>query len=227
MHSSFTPLGGLVQMFNMVTGEVIFGGTGTGLISMIMMVVLTVFIAGLMVGRTPEYLGKKIEAKEMKMVMLSYVATSVPILVLTGAAFLIHFQPGGYWNPPGPATANMANHGPHGLTEILYANASATHTNGSAFAGLNANTPWFNLTLGLEMLLGRFLVIIPALAIAGSVAHKQRIPATSGTLSTQGPLFVALLIGAIVLVTALTFFPALSLGPVAEHFLMRAGAAVP
>jgi K+-transporting ATPase ATPase A chain len=180
-----------------------------------------------MVGRTPEYLGKKIEAKEMKMVMLSYIATSVPILVLTAATLLIGFHPGGYWNPPGRATANLANHGPHGLTEILYANASAVATNGSSFAGLNANTPWFNLTLGLEMLIGRFLLIIPALAIAGSLARKQRMAVTSGTLPTQGPLFFVLLLGAVVLVTALTFFPALSLGPVAEHFLMNAGVTFP
>jgi K+-transporting ATPase ATPase A chain len=192
------------------TGEVVFGGTGMGLISMILMVVLTVFIAGLMVGRTPEYLGKKIEAKEMKMVMLSYVATSVPVLVLTAATLLIHFHHGGYWNPPGLAEANLANHGPRGLTEILYANASAIHTNGSAFAGLNANTPWFNLTLGLEMLIGRFMVIVPALAIAGSVVRKQRMAVTTGTLPTRGPLFVTLLLGAIVLVTVLTFLPALS-----------------
>jgi len=223
MHDSFSPVGGMVQLFNMLTGEVIFGGTGIGLISMILMVLLTVFLAGLMVGRTPEYLGKKIEAKEMKMVMLSYVATSVPILVLTSAALLIPFRHGGYWNPPGGVLGNIANTGPHGLTEILYANASAIHTNGSAFAGLNANTPWFNLTLGIEMLIGRFMVIIPALAIAGSMVRKQRIAATSGTLPTQGPLFAALLIGAIILVTALTFFPALSLGPLVEHFLMHTG----
>jgi K+-transporting ATPase ATPase A chain len=227
MHSSFTPLSGMVQLFNMLTGGVIFGGTGTGLMSMLLMVVLTVFIAGLMVGRTPEYLGKKIEAKEMKMVMLSYIATSVPLLVLTGAALIIPFHTGGYWNPPGAVTANMANHGPHGLTEILYANASAIHTNGSSFAGLNANTPWFNLTLGIEMVMGRFLVIVPALAIAGSLARKQRMALTSGTLPTHGALFVALLLGAIALVTALTFFPALSLGPIAEHYLMNQGTTFP
>jgi len=222
-HASFAPISGLVQLFNLTSGELIFGGAGTGLVSMILMVALTVFIAGLMVGRTPEYLGKKIEAKEMKMVMLSYVATSVPILVFTAASVLVHFHPGSYWNPPGAATANIANGGPHGFTEILYANASAVATNGAAFAGLNANTPWFNLVLGLEMLMGRFLVIIPALAIAGSLARKQRMVATSGTLPTHGPLFFALLIGAIVLVTALTFLPALALGPIAEHFAMRSG----
>lgn len=227
VHDSFTPLGGLVQMFNLTTGEVIFGGAGTGLVSMILMVLLTVFIAGLMVGQTPAYLTKRIEAKEMKMVMLSYVATAIPILLLASASLLIHFHPGGYWNPPGAATANLANHGPHGLTEILYANASAVATNGSAFAGLNANTPWFNLTTGLEMLIGRFLVLIPALAIAGSLARKKGMAITSGTLPTHGPFFVALLLGTIVLVTALTFFPALSLGPIVEHFLMNAGVTFP
>jgi K+-transporting ATPase ATPase A chain len=222
-HDSFTPLVGLVQMLNLKTGEVIFGGTGTGLVSMLLMVLLTVFIAGLMVGRTPEYLGKRIEAREMKMVMLSFVATAAAIVVFSSMTFAVRFPAGGYWNPPGPLTANLGNRGPHGLSEILYANASAVGTNGSAFAGLNANTPWFNLTLGLEMLIGRFLVIIPALAIAGSLARKRRLIATSGTLPTKGPLFVMLLLGTIVLVTALTFFPALSLGPIAEHFLMRSG----
>jgi K+-transporting ATPase ATPase A chain len=222
-HDSFTPLAGLVQMLNLKSGEVIFGGTGTGLVSMLLMVLLTVFIAGLMVGRTPEYLGKKIEATEMKMVMLSFVATAAAIVVFSSMAFAGGFPASSYWNFPGLLTANLANRGPHGLSEILYANASAVATNGSAFAGLNANTPWFNLTLGLDMLIGRFLVIIPALAIAGSLARKRRLTATSGTLPTKGPLFVMLLLGTIVLVTALTFFPALSLGPIAEHFLMRSG----
>jgi potassium-transporting ATPase potassium-binding subunit len=220
-HDSFTPLAGLVQMLNLKSGEVIFGGTGTGLVSMLLMVLVTVFIAGLMVGRTPEYLGKRIEATEMKMVMLSCVATAAAVVVFSSTAFAVSFPAGGYWNAPGALTANLANRGPHGLSEILYANASAVATNGSAFAGLNANTPWFNLTLGLEMLIGRFLVIIPALAIAGSLARKRRLIATSGTLPTKGPLFVMLLLGTIVLITALTFFPALSLGPIAEHFLMR------
>jgi len=222
-HDSFTPLAGLVQMLNLKSGEVIFGGTGTGLVSMLLMVLVTVFIAGLMVGRTPEYLGKRIEATEMKMVMLSCVATAAAIVVFSSMAFAVGFPAGGYWNAPGALTANLTNRGPHGLSEILYANASAVATNGSAFAGLNANTPWFNLTLGLEMLIGRFLVIIPALAIAGSLARKRRLIATSGTLPTKGPLFVMLLLGTIVLITALTFFPALSLGPSAEHFLMRSG----
>ena len=224
MHGSFTPISGMVQMFNLMTGEVIFGGAGTGLISMIFVIILTVFIAGLMVGRTPEYLGKKIESKEIKLVMLSHLATSAPALVVAGASLLIRFHVGGYWNPPGPVTANLANHGPHGLSEILYASASAVATNGSAFAGLNVNTPWFNFALGVAMLLGRFMVIVPALAIAGSLVRKQRLAVTSGTLPTHGPLFGALLLGAIVLGTVLTFLPALSLGPIAEHFLMKSGA---
>ena len=190
---------------------------------MLLMVLVTVFIAGLMVGRTPEYLGKKIEGKEMKMVMLSLVAGAAAILLFSGATPLLHFRASGYWNPPGSTLANLANAGPHGLSEILYANASAVATNGSAFAGLNANTPWFNLTLALEMLIGRFLVILPALAIAGSLARKRRLAATSGTLPTRGPLFVMLLLGSILLITALTFFPALSLGPIAEHYLMTSG----
>lgn len=222
-HDSFTPLAGLVQMLNLKTGEVIFGGTGTGLVSMLLMALVTVFIAGLMVGRTPEYLGKRIEAKEMKMVMLTFVVTAAAIVVFSSAAFAGRFPLAGYWNPPGPLTENLTNRGPHGLSEILYNNASAVATNGSAFAGLNTNTPWFNLTLGLEMLIGRFLVIIPALAVAGSLARKRRLIATSGTLPTKGPLFVGLLLGTILLVTALTFFPVLSLGPIAEHFLMKSG----
>jgi len=222
-HDSFTPLSGLVQVFNLTSGEVIFGGVGTGIVSMIFMVLVTVFIAGLLVGRTPEYLGKKIETKEMKMVMLSIVATGATTLLFAGATFLVEFPKASYWNPGGAPTENLTNRGAHGLSEVIYANASAVATNGSAFAGLNANTPWFNLTLGLEMLIGRFLVIIPALAIAGSLARKKRLAVTGGTIPTNGPMFAALLLGAIVLVTALTFFPALSLGPIAEHYSMRLG----
>jgi len=225
-HDSFTPLGGLVQIFNLTSGEVIFGGVGTGLVSMIFMVIVTVFIAGLLGGRSPEYLGKKIETKEMKMVMLSFVATGAAILLFSGAAFAVTFPKASYWNPSSVLTENLTNRGAHGLSEVLYANASAVATNGSAFAGLNANSPWFNLTLGLEMLIGRFLVIVPALAIAGSLVGKKRLAVTGGTMPTYGPLFAALLLGAIVLVTALTFFPALSLGPIAEHFLMNVGTTV-
>jgi len=219
-HDSFTPLAGLVQMFNMKSGEVIFGGTGSGLVSMLFLVLVTVFIAGLMVGRTPEYLGKKIESKEMKMVMLSAVGTAAAMLVFSAASLASHFSSGSYWNPPGPLTANLSNPGPHGLSEILYANASAVATNGSAFAGLNANTPWFNLTLGVQMLVGRFLVIIPALAIAGSLSRKRKLVETSGTMPTDSPLFLVLLLGTVFLITALTFLPAFSLGPIAEHYLM-------
>jgi len=222
-HDSYTPLAGLIQMLNLKTGEVIFGGTGSGILSMILMVLIAVFIAGLMVGRSPEYLGKRIEAKDIKMVMLALVVASAANLLISCATFLVHFRAGGYWNPPGAPVANLGNAGPHGLSEILYANASAVGTNGSAFNGLNANTPWFNLTLGLEMLIGRFLVIVPALALAGSLARKKRVPVTIGTMPTHGVLFVILLVGTILIVTALTFFPALSLGPIAEHYLMHSG----
>ncbi|MGA2589832.1 MAG: potassium-transporting ATPase subunit KdpA, partial [Bryobacteraceae bacterium] len=222
-HDSYTPLAGLIQMLNLKTGEVIFGGTGSGILSMILMVLIAVFIAGLMVGRSPEYLGKRIEAKDIKMVMLALVVASAANLLISCATFIVHFPAGGYWNPPGAPVANLGNAGPHGLSEILYANASAVGTNGSAFNGLNANTPWFNLTLGLEMLIGRFLVFVPALALAGSLARKKRVPVTIGTMPTHGVLFVILLVGTILIVTALTFFPALSLGPIAEHYLMHSG----
>jgi K+-transporting ATPase ATPase A chain len=223
MHDSFTPLASLVQLFNLKTGEVIFGGAGSGLVSMILTCLITIFIAGLMVGRTPEYLGKKIEAKEMKLVMISLVATGAAILFFSAATVLVRFPVSSYWNAPGAAIANLANRGPHGLSEILYANASAVGTNGGAFAGLNANTPWFNITLGLEMLIGRFLVLIPALAIAGSLVRKKLTPVTVGTVPAHGFLFGALLVGTIVIVTALTFFPTLSLAPIAEHYLMKSG----
>ena len=227
VHTSFTPLASLVQMFNLTTGEVIFGGAGTGLISIVLVAILTVFIAGLMVGRTPDYLGKRIEAREMKMLVFSLLAHSIPILVAMGATLVLHFRPGGYWNPPGDVAARLVNHGPHGLSELLYANASAVATNGSSFGGLNANTPWFNLTTGLEMLIGRFLLIIPALAIAGSLVRKPAMAVTAGTLPTSGGLFLTLIVGSTVLVTALTFFPALSLGPVVEQFLMHARVVFP
>ena len=222
-HDSFTPLAGLVQLLNLKTGEVIFGGTGSGILSMLLTVLLAVFIAGLMVGRSPEYLGKRIEAKDIKMVMLALVVAAAANLVISCATFLVHFPAHSYWNPPGALVANLGNAGPHGLSEILYANSSAVGTNGSAMAGLNANTPFFNLTLGLEMLIGRFLVIVPALALAGNLARKKRVPVTIGTMPTHGVLFAVLLTGTIFIVTALTFFPALSLGPIAEHFLMHSG----
>ena len=212
MHDSFTPLGGLVPLFNMQTGEVIFGGTGAGLYGMLLFAILAVFIAGLMVGRTPEYLGKKIESKEVKMAMLALIATSAAILLFTGISSVI---------PAGLAGLNNA--GPHGFGEILYAFTSGAANNGSAFAGLSANTPWYNATIGLAMLVGRFLIIIPMLAAAGSLASKKKLAVTSGTLPTHGPLFVGLLVGTVVILGALTFFPALSLSPVVEHLLMQQG----
>jgi len=223
MHDSYTPLGGLVPLFNIQTGEVIFGGVGAGLYGILLYAILAVFIAGLMVGRTPEYVGKKIEQKEVKMAMLALIATAFSILVFSAISSVIPFAKGGYWNPPGPAIANFNNPGAHGFSELLYAYTSATGNNGSAFAGINANTPWYNLTLGLATIIGRFLFLLPLMAVAGSLAIKKRIPVTSGTLPTDGGLFVGLLVGTVVIVGALTFFPALSLGPAVEHFLMKQG----
>ena len=212
MHDSFTPLGGLVPLFNLQLGEVVFGGVGAGLYGMLVMAVLSVFIAGLMVGRTPEYLGKKIETREVKLAML-YVLV-FPLAILTFAA----------WSAVAPyGVSSIANPGPHGLSEILYAFTSAAGNNGSAFAGISANTPWYNVALGLTMLIGRFLMIVPALAIAGIVAGKKSVPPSPGTLPTNGPLFSALLVGVIVIVGALTFFPVLGLSPIVEHFLMQSG----
>ncbi|MBL8215425.1 MAG: potassium-transporting ATPase subunit KdpA [Bryobacterales bacterium] len=210
MHDSFTPIGGLVPLFNMQSGEVIFGGTGAGLYGMLLFAILAVFLAGLMVGRTPEYLGKKIEGKEVKMAMLALLATSASILVFTAIAGLV-------------GTGSLNNQGPHGFAEILYAYSSGAGNNGSAFAGLNANTPWYNVTIGLAMLIGRFLIIVPMLAAAGSLAAKRKLAVTAGTLPTGGPLFVTLLVGTVIIVGALTFFPALSLSPIVEHFLMLQG----
>ena len=234
MHDSFTPLGGLVPLFNMQTGEVIFGGAGAGLYGILLYAILAVFIAGLMVGRTPEYVGKKIEQKEVKMAMLALIATAFSVLVFTALSAVVRFAPPAqdakgqmvarsYWNPPGPAAANVANTGAHGFSEILYAYTSGAANNGSAFNGINVNTPWYNLTIGLAMLAGRFLFLIPLLAAAGNLAMKKKIPETLGTLPTRGPLFAGLLVGTIILVGALTFFPALALGPVVEHFLMQQG----
>jgi K+-transporting ATPase ATPase A chain len=223
MHDSFTPIGGLVPLFNIQTDEVIFGGVGAGLYSMLIYVIVAVFIGGLMVGRTPEYVGKKIEQKEVKMAIIAILATSMCILGFTAISSVVHFHSGGYWNPQGAATGNVNNSGPHGFSEILYAYSSGAGNNGSAFAGITANTPWYNLTLGIDMLIARFLFIIPALAIAGSLAAKKLIPVTSGTLPTHGSLFVVLLIGTVVIVGALTYFPALSLGPIVEHFQMLNG----
>jgi K+-transporting ATPase ATPase A chain len=220
MHDSFTPLGGMVPLVNIQLGEVVFGGVGAGLYGMLMFAILAVFIAGLMVGHTPEYLLKKIEQKEVKMVMLAVLILAASILLLAGESSIANFAKSGWANPPGPATANLNNGGPHGLSEILYAYSSATGNNGSAFAGINANTPWFNTTLAAAMLAGRFLMIIPLLAVAGSLAEKRATPVSAGTLPTHGAMFVVLLIGVVLIVGALTFFPALALGPIVEHFLM-------
>ncbi len=220
MHDSFTPIGGLVPVFNILTNEVIFGGVGSGLYGMLLFAILAVFIAGLMVGRTPEYIGKKIESKEVKMAMLALIATAAAVLLFSSASSVLDYARGSYLNPPGPATANRNNLGPHGLSEILYAYASGAGNNGSAFAGLNANTPWYNGTMAIAMLVGRFLIIVPVLAAAGSLASKRKVPASAGTFPTHGPLFVSLLTGTVFIVGALTFFPVLSLGPIVEHFLM-------
>jgi K+-transporting ATPase ATPase A chain len=212
MHDSFTPLGGLVPLFNIQMGELVFGGVGAGLYAMLIMAILAVFIAGLMVGRTPEYLGKKIETREVKLAML-YVLV-FPLVILAFAA----------WTAVVPyGLSSLNNAGPHGLSEILYAFTSAAGNNGSAFAGINANTPWYNVSLGLTMLIGRFLMIVPALAVAGILAGKKSVAPGPGTLPTNGPLFAGLLVGVILIVGALTFFPALSLSPIVEHFLMQSG----
>jgi potassium-transporting ATPase potassium-binding subunit len=212
MHDSFTALGGLVPLFNIQLGEVVFGGVGAGLYGILVMAILSVFIAGLMVGRTPEYLGKKIETKEIKLAML-YVLV-FPLIILGFAA----------WSSAAPyGLASLNNAGPHGLSEILYAYTSGAGNNGSAFAGISANTPWYNTSLGIDMLLGRFWMIIPALAIAGVLSGKKSVPPGPGTLPTTGPLFAGLLVGVVVIVGALTFFPVLSLSPIVEHFLAQVG----
>jgi K+-transporting ATPase ATPase A chain len=223
MHDSFTPMGGMVPMVNIQLGEVIFGGVGAGLYGMLMYAILAVFLAGLMVGRTPEYLCKKIEQKEVKMAMLAMLVLAASILLFSAGGIVAHFAKNAWINPPGPATANLTNNGPHGLSEMLYAFTSATGNNGSAFGGLSPNTPFFNTTLGLAMLIGRFLMMIPLLAAAGSLAQKKMVPVSAGTFPTHGALFVTWLVGVILVVGALTFFPALSLGPIVEHFLMRDG----
>jgi potassium-transporting ATPase potassium-binding subunit len=220
MHDSFTPLGGLVPLFNIELGEVVFGGVGAGLYGMLMFAILAVFIAGLMVGRTPEYLGKKIEQKEVKMAMIAMLVLAASVLLFAGASSVIPFAAKGYWNAPGAAAANTNNPGAHGLSEILYAYTSGTGNNGSAFAGISANTPWYNLTIGFAMLIGRFMMLLPLLAIAGSLAEKKQVPVSAGTFPTHGPLFVGLLVGVVVIVGALTYFPALSLGPIVEHLML-------
>lgn len=229
MHDSYTPLGGLVLLFNILTGEVIFGGVGAGLYGMLLFAVLAVFIAGLMVGRTPEYLGKKIGGFEVQMAMLAMLVLAASILGFTALSANLSLDAASAWNRVGTSatflgspTGNLNNAGAHGFSEILYAFASATGNNGSAFAGITANTPYYNLTLGLAMLAGRFLMIVPLLALAGSVAAKKHTPDSPGTFATDSPTFVVLLIGTVMIVGALTFFPALALGPLVEHFQMNA-----
>jgi potassium-transporting ATPase potassium-binding subunit len=212
MHDSLLPLAGMVPMINIMLGEIIFGGVGSGLYGMLLFAIVAVFVAGLMVGRTPEYLGKKIEAREVKMAILAILILPLSILGFTALAVVVT-----------PGLAGMANAGPHGFSEALYAYTSATGNNGSAFAGLSANTPFYNTTLGLAMWIGRFFFIVPMLAIAGSLASKKIVPASAGTFPTDGGLFVGLLIGVIVIIGGLTFFPALALGPIVEHLAMYAG----
>ncbi|MDQ0562703.1 K+-transporting ATPase ATPase A chain [Rhizobium mesoamericanum] len=212
MHGSFTALGGLIPLINMQLGEVIVGGVGAGFYGILLFVIVAVFVAGLMVGRTPEYLGKKVEAKEMKMAVLAILCLPLAMLVFTALSSVLP-----------SAVASIGTAGPHGFSEILYAYTSAAANNGSAFGGLTGNTPWYNITLGMGMLMGRFLVIVPALAIAGSLVAKKTVPASAGTFPTDGPLFVGLLAGTILIVGGLTFFPALALGPVVEHLVMIAG----
>ncbi|MFZ0495357.1 MAG: potassium-transporting ATPase subunit KdpA [Methylocella sp.] len=212
MHDSLLPLGGMVPMVNIMLGEIIFGGVGSGLYGMLLFAIVTVFVAGLMVGRTPEYLGKKLEAKEVKMAILAILILPLSMLGFTALAVVA-----------GPGLAGLANSGPHGFSEALYAYVSTTGNNGSAFAGLSANTPFWNTTLGLAMWIGRFLFIVPMLAVAGSLAGKKIVPASAGTFPTDGGLFVGLLIGVILIIGGLTYFPALALGPIEEHFAMRAG----
>jgi K+-transporting ATPase ATPase A chain len=212
-HDSFTPLGGLVPLANIQLSEVVFGGVGAGMYGVLVYVILSVFIAGLMVGRTPEYLGKKIQAFEVQMSMLTVLIFSLVILAFTATSSV----------SPGFGTSSILNPGPHGLSEMLYAYSSAVANNGSAFGGISVNTHWYNTTLGLAMLFGRFFMIIPPLAIAGSLSRKKHVPASLGTFPVTTPLFGALLVGVIVIVGALTFFPALALGPIVEHFMMDAG----
>jgi K+-transporting ATPase ATPase A chain len=212
MHDSFTPLGGMVPLVNIMIGEVIFGGVGAGLYGMIVFIIISVFIAGLMVGRTPEYLGKKIEAYDVKMAMLVVLIFCLIVLGLTGFAVV---------KPYG--TSSISNAGPHGLTQILYAYTSQAGNNGSAFAGLNGNTPWYNISGAFDMLLGRFFMVIPVMAIAGNLARKKIVPESAGTFPVTTPLFSFLLVSVILIVSALTFFPALSLGPILEHLQMLAG----
>ena len=214
MHDSFMALGGMIPLINMMLGEIIIGGVGAGFYGILLFVVVAIFVAGLMVGRTPEYLGKKIEAKEVKMAMLALLCLPASMLVFTAIAIVL---------PTG--VASIANPGPHGFSEVLYAYVSGTANNGSAFGGLSGNTPWYNITIGLAMLIGRFLIIIPAMALAGSLVVKKSVPESAGTFPTHGPLFVSLLLGVIVIMGGLEFFPALALGPIVEHLAVVQGQA--
>ncbi len=209
---SYTPLGGLIPLFNIHLGEVVFGGVGSGLYGMLVFAIISVFIAGLMIGRTPEYLGKKIGPKEMKLAAIYFLITSSMMLLLTAVAVSVR-----------QGRAGPLNAGAHGFTEILYAFSSAAGNNGSAFAGLNANTSFYDTSLGISMLVGRFLPIVAILALAGSLARKKKVPETAATLPTNSALFVGFLVGVVIIVGGLTFFPALALGPIAEHFLVHAG----
>jgi K+-transporting ATPase ATPase A chain len=211
MHDSFTPLGGMIPIINMELGEIIFGGVGSGLYGMLLMVIVAVFVAGLMVGRTPEYLGKKIEAKEVKMAMLAILILPLSMLALTAVSVML---------PSG--VSSIQDPGPHGFSEVLYLFTSQTANNGSAFAGFTGNTLWYNTTGGIAMLIGRYFVIIPAMAVAGSLVAKKTVPASAGTFPTTGGLFVGLLVGVILIIGGLTFFPALALGPIVEHLAMQA-----
>jgi K+-transporting ATPase ATPase A chain len=211
MHDSYTPLGGMIPMIMMQLGEIIYGGVGSGLYGMLLMVIVAMFVAGLMVGRTPEYLGKKIEAKEVKMAMLAILILPLSILGFSAVSVLLPF-----------GLSSMQDAGPHGFSEVLYLYTSQTENNGSAFAGFTGNTLWYNSTGGLAMLIGRYFVIVPVMAVAGSLVAKKIVPASAGTFPTHGPLFVGLLVGVIIIVGGLTFFPALALGPIAEHFAMLA-----
>ncbi len=212
MHDSLTPMAGLVAMVNIQLGEVIFGGVGSGLYGLLVFAILTVFIAGLMVGRTPEYLGKKIESLEVQMAMIAVLLPSASILFFSALAAVIT-----------PGLSSLNNSGPHGFSEILYAFSSQSQNNGSAFAGLNGNTDFYNILGGIAMIIGRLGVIVPVLVIAGSMIRKKVTPPSAGTFPTDRPLFVVLLVSIVIIVGALTFFPALSLGPIVEHFLMQAG----
>jgi K+-transporting ATPase ATPase A chain len=211
MHDSFTPIGGMIPIIMMQLGEIVYGGVGSGLYGMLLMVIVAMFVAGLMVGRTPEYLGKKIEAKEVKMAMLAILILPLSMLAFTAASVMLPF-----------GLSSMQDAGPHGFSEVLYLFTSQTANNGSAFAGFTGNTLWYNTTGGLAMLIGRYFVIVPMMAVAGSLVAKKKVPASVGTFPTHGPLFVGLLVGVIVIIGGLTFFPALALGPIAEHFAMQA-----